>query len=152
MTPLLATLLSRKNRVLRETSKYVFDGGHGSPVTLIVLVAVVTMLFTAYIVWRRQMRAIREPNSRALLKELAETLGLSGPQRRLLDRMGRAAGLEPAAALLSDHLLTYLHQRAENAGVTLTERETAHLGNVRQAVLAAATTRSGDGVAEASGS
>ncbi len=128
MTPLLGNLLKPEHPF----------GGPGSPAGLIGLLAVVVMLSTAFIVWRRQMRALREPDSAALLKLLGADLGLTRPQRRLMGRMGRAAGLEPAAALLSAPLFTYLCLRAEGAGLTLTPQETAHLDGVRHTVGAAA--------------
>lgn len=132
----LANLL-QDNDALREVAKHWNRTGTGSPVILVLLLGVAVMLATAYYVWRWQMRRLRQPNSRALLKLAADRLGLSAVHRNLLWQIGRSAGLEPAVALVSPQLLVQMVHAGEQHGLDLTGRQMLQIGAILDTVSAA---------------
>ena len=138
MNAMLANLLKSDNPALRRIADGWVGDGPGGPGMLILLVGVVVLMLTAYYYWRWQKRCAQEPNARAVLRFAADTLDLSSAHRRLLWRLGRAAGLEPAVALVSPRLLIHLVRRSEQVGLELTGDQTLALGQILDAVSAAA--------------
>jgi len=137
-TGTLANLLKGHNPAVRRIADGVFRHGFGSPGILILLLGLLVLMLTAYYYWRWQLRRAGEPNSRAVLKLAADSLELAVVHRRLLWLLGRAAGLEPAMALVSPRLLIQMVRRGEQAGLELTGEQTLALGQILDAVSVAA--------------
>jgi len=139
MTPLLANLFIGNSRFFEALRSFARQGPDRTTVVIVSL-GLAVILASAYCGWRWAQRQSRRQDSRMLLKLLAEPIGLFGPHRRLLRRLGRAAGLEPAMALVSPQLLMHLIQRGEQAGVSLTRQQTLQVGQILDAVAAACQT------------
>jgi len=138
VTALLANLLNNNNEALRELAKYMVKKGPGSPGMLVLLLGVIVMSATAVYMWRWLLRRQREPNSRALLRMAACEIGLSKDHCQLLWRLGQTGGVEPAIALVSPRLMVHLVDRSEKAGLHLNTQQVAKLGQILDAVTAAA--------------
>lgn len=136
---MLANLLDNPELV-RTIGRAMRDTDRGSATIVIVLLAIVTMALSAHFVWQWRRRVDSVVTGGQLLNDLGGRLGLTGPQKTLLRRLARAAGVEPAAALLSEAMLLHVVQAGEAGGVHLDSQQTVEVGRILDAVCAAART------------
>lgn len=141
MTATTLSVLALREDVLRRASEYFKSGDRGDPTWLILLAAVAVMTATAYYAWGWLRRLDKAPTSRTLLRLAADRVGLSAAERRLLWRIARAAGHEPAMALVSPSLLTHIVNCGTQAGRAISADQQRMIGRILDAVTVAAQAR-----------
>ncbi len=139
MMPVLANLLDSENGAMAKLSEGLKRTGYGVPGAFCVFLGVLAAFAGAYALWRWRRREMLEPGPRTLLRHVADALGLPAEHRRLLWRLARQAGLEPAAALVSPQLLMQLVHDSEAAGLPLTGEERTEIASILDVVSAASS-------------
>lgn len=128
--------LAFRDGVLEPLHGYFRSGDSGDSSWMVLLIALPVMIASGFYVWRWLRRMERNPSSRVLLRTLAERTGLSALQRRLVWRVARAAGMEPAAALLGPSVLTQMLRKAQREGLELSAEQTAQYNQLLDRVVA----------------
>lgn len=141
MISLLAQAAQDPSRLRQISEAFGDQGSRGSPAILLGILLIAIGVPLLWYAWRSAQRYEAEPSGRALLRDLGARVGLSGAQRRLLHRIGRAAGLEPALALISPSLLADLADRGRRNGLSLSGGDEQQLSHIRNRVTAHATKR-----------
>ena len=136
---MLANLTTSDNPAMNMISEGLKRTGYAVPGAFCVFLGVLLALAGAYALWRWRRREMLQPGPRTLLRRVADALELPPEHRRLLWRLARQAGLEPAAALVSPQLLMQLVHDSEAAGLPLTGEERTEIASILDVVSAASS-------------